>query len=870
MRSKKGAVSKKASGLRRYFSVALIILNVVLLSSAFLLYALYTDAYDERLHKENLGNIANLNHSAAVNAASLFNSWKIKLDDVAKYAEIHDLTHDEFLKVLNDTNSSDERYFELIGSDYTGYLARSDDNGTFPALDYRDNSYTELQKIFGNNSSDASEEIKFTPEFTDGGKSALKFFAIYKHVTLKNGDGKQLYTLLLATESSAVLKILNDQADYEGQSTVLIDEAGNYIVSNYDFKSSNFFQYLYKYNDLTLDQKIAVRKEMEANVSGELYYMNASSVVENCVFRYEKTSANGGYCITCVPISSFHVPAFNINYIIYAVVILLILFALDVVWLQGMNRRLRISMLREKEASAAKGNFMSRMSHEIRTPLNAIIGYNIIARDEIKNAGNDEELMHVEMKVMDCLTKSEIASKHLLTIINDVLDMSAIESGKINVAHEKFDFKGLITSLSTIFYSQARAKGVEFEVIFDTLTEEWFIGDQMRTGQILTNLLTNAVKFTPEGGNVSLKINQPEADTNASHIHFSISDTGIGMSPEYLNHIWTPFEQADSSISRRFGGTGLGLAITKNLIDLMGGTITVESTPGVGTKFNVDLTFERAEQPASNPAYDFSKVNALVVDDDISTCDYIKLLFNRCGARCVSVTSGIEAINAVNASMKNNEQYTVCLIDWRMPQMDGIETIRGIRKIAGDDIPIIVLTAYDYSELADKAAEIGVSRFISKPLFQSSLFDLLANICGTKPTAPIEKNESFDFTGSRVLLAEDNVMNMEIAKTIMESTGLLVDSAWNGREAVEMFEKSASGTYTAILMDVHMPEMNGHEAARAIRASAHVEATTIPIIAMTADAFAENVAEAHESGMNDHISKPIDMTKLFSTLKKYI
>ncbi|MDO5563464.1 MAG: ATP-binding protein, partial [Synergistaceae bacterium] len=313
-------------------------------------------------------------------------------------------------------------------------------------------------------------------------------------------------------------------------------------------------------------------------------------------------------------------------------------------------------------ASAAKGSFMSKMSHEIRTPLNAVIGYNTIARSEMAEADDDASRRQAEMRVMDCLMKSDIASKHLLAIINDVLDMSAIESGKIKLARERFDFKGLISSLTTIFYSQATAKGVEFEVVLDTLTEEWFVGDQVRTNQILTNLLSNAMKFTPEGGTVRLTICQPEAAENAAHIHFEVADTGIGMSKDYLEHIWKPFEQADSSISRRFGGTGLGLSITKSLVDLLDGTISVESEPGDGSTFFVDITFERTEQPQNADTYDFNSINALVVDDDASTCDYLKLLFGRCGARCSAITSGAGAIEAFAAAKDRGEPFTLCLV----------------------------------------------------------------------------------------------------------------------------------------------------------------------------------------------------------------
>ena len=538
--------------------------------------------------------------------------------------------------------------------------------------------------------------------------------------------------------------------------------------------------------------------------------------------------------------------------------------------LQATHRKMKEALFIAEQASVAKGSFMSRMSHEIRTPLNAVIGYNTIARKELSAAQHDADHRRSDKKVLDCLIKSEMASRHLLTIINDVLDMSAIESGRIKVVHDRFDFKNLITSLTSIFYSQAKSKGVAFEVLFDTLTEEWFIGDSMRVNQILTNLLSNAIKFTSEGGEVTLLIRQPEAETNAAHIHFEITDTGIGMEKEYLDHIWTPFEQADSSISRRFGGTGLGLSITKNLVDLMNGTISVVSEQGVGSTFSVDLTFERTEQPKVSSTYDFSGINALIVDDDVSTCDYVRLLFTRCGARCETVTSGKAAVEAFSDADGRDDRFTVCMVDWRMPRMDGIETVKQIRRIAGERIPIIIITAYDFSEIADAAKSAGVDMFVSKPLFQSSLFDLLANICGKQAPVVVSRNIEYHFGGARVLLAEDNAMNMEVAKKILGSVHLTVDSVLNGRAAVSKFETAPPGTYKAILMDVQMPEMDGYEATRTIRASSHPEAGTIPIIAMTADAFAENVAQALAAGMNDHVSKPIDMPKLFGILNRYI
>ena len=534
------------------------------------------------------------------------------------------------------------------------------------------------------------------------------------------------------------------------------------------------------------------------------------------------------------------------------------------------SEELSVALHAAEKADLAKSQFLSSMSHEIRTPLNAVIGYNTIARSEMSEAKTDDERKQVSMKVLDCLTKSEVASRHLLTIINDVLDMSAIESGKLKVEGSPFDFRGLITSLTVMFFSQARAKGVDFEVLFDKPTEEWFIGDQLRINQVLTNLLSNAVKFTPEGGSVTLTITENRIDSDSTGFCFVVADTGIGMTQEYLGHIWTPFEQAEASISRRFGGSGLGLSITKNLVDLMGGAIAVESRSGVGSKFTVNLTLKRTEQPAKTPGVDFSKIYALVVDDDVNTCDYIKRLFDRCGAECVTFTSGRQGVAAFAEAKRRGRPFSVCLVDWRMPQMDGFTTISEIRRIASKDLPIVVVTAYDFDEIAEYAETLGINRFISKPLFQSSLFDLLATICGQQSTHSAESVPKLDFDGARVLLVEDNNMNMEVAKHVLVSAKLAVDCAWNGQEAFDIFLASKPGTYKAVLMDVHMPVIDGYQATRMIRSTDRPDAKTVPIIAMTADVFAEDIEQAHNAGMNDHIAKPIDVEAMFKTLGAYM
>lgn len=848
-----------------------VICDVVLIAFLVLFLLIYTSRNNIISYNQNVHNITSITtaESELLQAALDNTGHEVKsafsycqgksAEQMMDYLSTISIADDEYQLLKRDEDVSDELYHV-----YTGYSTRKSEGG-YQQVIYKD---TALADSIYSYSGLPDGELSFSQSFTNK-TDALRYYAVFCGVTVDEGGASQRYYLVKPQKESKLLNQLQMVSQYSEAALAVCYADGKYLARDDGFRSDNFYDYLYKYNDLSLDQMDAIRSAVQNDEDGSGFLKYKDYKGRDCVFAYADCGDTQRWnVIVSVPQSEFVEGKLLSFFPLIIIIFLVILLAFNVWRLLVIVKELRSSVERERIANASKSSFLSRMSHEIRTPLNAVIGYNVIAKKEMNEAGSDEERRQAGMKVMDCLDKSEIASKHLLTIINDVLDMSAIESGRIKVDHERFDFRGLITSLTTVFYSQSRAKGVDFEVIFDNLTEEWFVGDQMRTNQILTNLLSNAVKFTPEGGSVTLKIHQPEPEANAAHIHFEVTDTGIGMTPDYIKHIWTPFEQEDSSISRRFGGTGLGLSITKNLVDLMGGSITVESVHGKGTSFGVDLKFERAEQPQSGEVYDFSSVNALIVDDDESTCDYIKLLFSRCGARCSSVTSGDDALEAFSVAEKNGERYSVCLVDWRMPGMDGIETVRRMKDISGNDMPIIVLTAYDYTEIADEAAEVGVSKFITKPLFQSSLFDLLANQSGVHSQSSISKNEDMDFHGAHILLAENNAMNMEIAKAILGSAGFIVDGAWNGQEAVELFESSPG--YAAILMDVHMPVMDGHDAARAIRASSRPDAGTIPIIAMTADAFAENVAEARAAGMNDHIPKPIDIPVLFETLSKYI
>ncbi len=513
-----------------------------------------------------------------------------------------------------------------------------------------------------------------------------------------------------------------------------------------------------------------------------------------------------------------------------------------------------------QSASMAKGSFLSNMSHEIRTPLNAIIGYLTIAQDT-EDMG----------KIRHCLDNSDIAAKHLLQIINDILDMSSIENGKLKIAREDFDLKKEISDITMIFFQNAKTKSVNFETHIEALTQEWVIGDQLRINQILMNLLSNAVKFTDVGGDVSLSVKQLSEDEKKVYIQFVVRDSGIGMSEEYMQHVFEPFEQETASTAKKYGGTGLGLSITHNLVDMMGGRIDVESEAGKGTTFSVTMHFDKSEkqQNVIINKTNYSRLRAIIIDDQKEDADYLKSVLKHCGVKADIVTDAAASIKKITGRMGSDYAYDLCILDWKMPDMNGIELARQIRAKFGDQLPIIVATAYDIVELKEEAFAAGVNQVISKPVFQSTVFDLLVKTFGKYEPKAVQKRETINLKGLHIILAEDNEMNMEIAVSILEKAGVIVDQAENGKVAVQMFEAAMPGTYALILMDIQMPVMNGYEATKQIRSLSHPDAKTIPIVAMTANAFSEDVAEALANGMNDHISKPVNYDKLFNVLERF-
>lgn len=512
------------------------------------------------------------------------------------------------------------------------------------------------------------------------------------------------------------------------------------------------------------------------------------------------------------------------------------------------------------KANQAKGDFLARMSHEIRTPLNAIIGLVTLAIASIEDSA----------KVQDCLTKINFSSKHLLMLIDDILDMSQIESNKMKLQNEEFDIYQFINSFVVTIYSQAKAKNLEFKESITGFSEgSEYYGDSLRMGQILLNLVSNAIKFTPEGGSVFLKVEKLVTKKNLDIVRFEVTDTGIGMSEEVQERIFAPFEQADSSIAAKFGGTGLGMSITKNLVMLMDGKIYVNSKENEGTTFTVDIPLLKKESETKIPDFENMGLNALVVDDEEEECRHAVRVLQEIKIQAEWVMHGTEAIERVISHHRGNRDYDICLIDWKMHDIDGIEVTRRIRAEVGYDVPIVMISAYDYMEIEEEARAAGVDGFLPKPLYRTAVYEEISRELKEREGRQIQgKAKQKLLSGKKILLAEDNDINRDIAKELLELQGATVIACEDGKQALQAFQNSGIREYDAILLDIRMPVLDGYETAGRIRALNRKDAVIIPMIAVTAHAFSGDVTAALRAGMNAHVSKPLDIAELCDKLIK--
>ena len=521
---------------------------------------------------------------------------------------------------------------------------------------------------------------------------------------------------------------------------------------------------------------------------------------------------------------------------------------------------LRDALGAAEEANRAKTAFLSNMSHEIRTPMNAIIGLDSIALSE----------PNVPESTRGYLEKIGDSAQHLLGIINDILDMSRIESGRVAIKSEEFSFAKMLAQVNTIVDGQCNEKGLHYECRLKGNVRDHYIGDDMKLRQVMINILGNAVKFTPEGGSVTLTIEAIAHYDNKSTLRMTFEDTGIGMSEEYLPKVFEAFSQEDSSATNKYGSTGLGMPITKSIVELMNGSIEVQSVKGEGTTFIVTLTLLDSDRVGDDETKEIrlQDMCVLVIDDDPIACEHAQVVLGQVGVSCDTALSGAEGLEMAKLRHARRDPYDLILVDWMMPDIDGVETTRQIREAMGNSIPVIVLTSYNWDDIAEEALDAGVDTFVAKPLFAGNVLDEFREAFNKKNYLPPE--DATDLSGKRILLAEDMSVNSEIMMMLLASREMEAELAQNGRIAVDMFADHEPGYYDAVLMDVRMPEMDGLEATRTIRAMDRADATTIPIIALTANAFDEDVQRSMQAGLNAHLSKPVDPDVLFATLEDFV
>ncbi len=684
------------------------------------------------------------------------------------------------------------------------------------------------------------------------GEQSIAFCNI---ITLNDGVEKQAILLRVLPISELKEKWVFPQEEFENAELTIIDSDGDYIIKGNSFKNSSFFEFYRSYNKINPKEADDFFNKITSS-TGSFTMLNSKG--EKCILAYTPFDATGDWSLlSLMPIKDLNVNTQNWLLVGFVSVGLLVLFIFDIAVMLNFNKKLQEAAKEAEKANKAKTDFLSTMSHDIRTPMNAIIGLTTIAEKNIDDKKSVEE----------CLRKIALANNHLLTLINDILDISKVESGKLNLCPQTFSIVETVDNLVNISQPMIKEKNIDFNFRISKIEKEYLYADQLRTNQIYINILSNAVKYTLPNGSVSVDMKEEISEKpNCVKLTYKVSDTGIGMSKEYMENMYQPFTRQTDSRVNSIQGTGLGLTITKQMVDLMEGTIECVSEEGVGTTFTVTLDIPVSDHQRSEMKLD--SLSVLIVDDDPVLLETATDTLESLGLIVEKANSGIEAVGMIVHNHELNKNYDIVIIDLKMPDMDGIETIRRIRSEISTNTPILLISAYDWTDIEEKAKEVGVNGFLSKPLFKSTLYDKISEILGKEKESVELESDYSDLNGTNILIAEDYDINYEIISSLLSMYGINCERAENGKICLEKMKKAKKGDYELIFMDIQMPEMNGLDATRQIRALDDPWASKIPIIAMTADAFSENVTECLNAGMNGHIAKPVDIKLVIKEIRR--
>ena len=833
--------------------ILMILGNVMIVTIILVLVLVYVNAEQKRIlasQTESFENMTiameNVTTNYLVGEQQVCNTW-------ANYINSSSLTAEQAIGFVRDSITSPEIMAHILVAGDSGVSGLSTTARPQSPDDYSV-SYENVSLYSHGFDGLLSEEamVNVTRTFTNP-VNARQSIAFCNSITLRDSktDAPVSAVLLRIVPVSSFEKKWAFPTDqYNDAEISLIDTAGDYIIKGYSFKNSNFFEFFQSYNRPSCSVMESLRKESAGNPG--VVEINDSTGRKNLVAHARIDSTDDWIILSMIPMDELgHIQT---NWELVGIVSagLLVILAFNLLIILSFNRRLKAAVAAADKANQAKTEFLSTMSHDIRTPMNAITGLTAIAGKNLEDTA----------AVKENLRKINLASNHLLTLINDILDISKVESGKLNLSPVTFSIVECAENLVNISQPMVKEKNIDFNFRISRFEHEYLYADQLRLNQIYINILSNAIKYTEPGGQVNVEMREEAGSTDKTiRLTYIVSDTGMGMSPEFMARMYQPFSRQTDSRVNTIQGTGLGLAITKQMIELMNGSIDCQSELGKGTTFTVILELPVAEKQLEDMRLPQMKV--LLADDDPVTLETAGDTLRSLGAEVDTATSGAEAVGKVTAE----HDYRVVILDWKMPDMDGLEVARRIRAEVGDDVPILLISAYDWSDMEEITEKAGVNGFISKPLFRSTLFAKLNEILGNESTRSDQEDDA-DIAGARILVEEDNDINWEIISMLLQMHGVETERAENGKLAVERIERSEEGEFNLVFMDIQMPVMNGIEATKRIRSLDKPWQSRIPIIAMTADAFSENIAECMAAGMNGHIAKPVDMKLVIKEIKR--
>ena len=835
--------------------IFVIIVNVIIIAAILIFVILYSRFENTDLYRRQIEHFESTMVTMEKVTENYLEGEQQICDVWARYINSEHMTMEEAVLFIRSSHVLENTSAHLISLDTSSGLSTRPKQGT--ADDYAV-SYKQIALLENADwIKEIGESINITRAYTNpmNGEQSLAFC---NRVTLYDpeSDSSEAAVLLRVIPISELeQKWVFPQTELVNAELSMIDANGDYILKGHSFKNSSFFEFYKSYNPT--DPESAGRLfDRITSSTGSVSMLNSHG--QECILAFTPVSATAGWTLLgFVPAKDLHVDAEN--WLLVGVVSagLLILFLLDLHYMLHLNKRFQAAAQEAESANKAKTDFLSTMSHDIRTPMNAIIGLTTIAE---KNLGDVES-------TGESLRKISLASNHLLTLINDILDISKVESGKLKLIPLTFSIVETVENLVNISQPMIKEKNIDFRFHINQIEKEYLYTDQLRLNQIYINILSNAIKYTEPSGRVTVDMREEQSTIpGCIRLSYVVADTGIGMSPEFMATMYQPFSRQVDSRVNSIQGTGLGLAITKQMVDLLGGTIDCQSEQGKGTTFTVVLDIPVADRQRDDMMLD--PIDVLIVDDDEILLQTAADILASLGASVETAQSGLEALGMVKHRHLSGQDYGVVIVDWKMSETDGIETIRRIRTEVDGNIPILLISAYDWSDIEDRAKAAGANGFVSKPLFRSTLYDKINDLIGKESVSQEPEDDYSDLQGLHILVAEDNDINWEIISAMLSMFGITTERAENGRVCVDRMRTAAEGSYALIFMDIQMPEMNGLDAARAIRKLEDPWAASIPIVAMTADAFSENVTECLEAGMNGHIAKPVDIKLVIKEIRR--